>query len=107
MLRTALESAKDYICVDDVVRLLPEIARHGQARVYNVASGRNVSHGELLAAVAAIVPLTVEVEAGAPAVVSPTISTARALQELGFVPQRRLLDDLPGFDRGDRRARRR
>jgi nucleoside-diphosphate-sugar epimerase len=95
VLRTALDSAKDYISVEDVVRLLPEVARRGKARIYNIATGYNVSHRELLAAIAAAVPLSVEVEPGAPTLVVPPISIGRAQEELGFMPRRRLLDDVP------------
>ena len=38
---------KDYVGLDDVVRLLPGIAEHGQERLYNLGSGRNTSHAEV------------------------------------------------------------
>ena len=33
----------------DVVRLLPLIASHGKQRLYNLGSGRNISHREVAA----------------------------------------------------------
>lgn len=44
------DSCKDYIAVSDVCRALIRIVQVGSHRLYNVASGNNVSHGELLAA---------------------------------------------------------
>lgn len=40
-------SCKDYIHLDDVVRLLPQIAEAGRQRIYNLGSGRNLSHAEI------------------------------------------------------------
>lgn len=39
--------AKDYIDLNDVVRLLPLIARQGRQRLYNLASGENTSHRQV------------------------------------------------------------
>ena len=41
--------AKDYVALEDVVRLLPLIAIHGQERLYNLGRGRNTSHLEVSA----------------------------------------------------------
>lgn len=42
-------TAKDYVSLEDVVRLLPLIASHGQQRLYNLASGSNTSHCQIAA----------------------------------------------------------
>lgn len=39
--------AKDYVSLQDVVRLLPQIALHGQQRLYNLGSGANTTHQEV------------------------------------------------------------
>ena len=39
--------AKDYVSLDDVVRLLPEIAMKGQRRLYNLGSGSNTQHSRI------------------------------------------------------------
>lgn len=41
--------AKDYVALQDVVRLLPEIVMHGQQRLYNLGSGSNTTHYEVAA----------------------------------------------------------
>lgn len=41
------DSAKDYVALSDVVGILQSIAEHGQSRLYNLASGINLSHREL------------------------------------------------------------
>ena len=41
--------AKDYVALQDVVRLLPQIAVHGRQRLYNLGSGMNTTHQEVAA----------------------------------------------------------
>ena len=42
-------TAKDYVALADVVRLLPLIAEQGRQRLYNLGGGRNISHAEVAA----------------------------------------------------------
>jgi nucleoside-diphosphate-sugar epimerase len=83
-LRTALDSAKDYISVQDVVRLLPRIAAGGRRRVYNVASGRNVTNGELVDSLHKLTGCQVEVVTEAPRYIFPPISIGRIRDEFEF-----------------------
>ena len=48
-IRQAASMAKDYVALQDVVRLLPLIALHGRKRLYNLGSGRNTTHQEVAA----------------------------------------------------------
>lgn len=41
------DTAKNYVAMADVVRLLPLIAELGQHRLYNLGSGHNTSHAEV------------------------------------------------------------
>jgi nucleoside-diphosphate-sugar epimerase len=43
------DTAKDYVTLADVVRLLPLIAERGQQRLYNLGRGSNTSHAEVAA----------------------------------------------------------
>ncbi len=47
MIQQPADTAKDYVALADVVRLLPQIGRHGRERLYNLGSGRNTSHAEI------------------------------------------------------------
>jgi nucleoside-diphosphate-sugar epimerase len=94
VLRTSLDSQKDYVGIDDVVRLLPQIARSGQHRIYNVASGVNTTHRALAHAITKTTGCRFEVDAGSPTVSFPPISIERVRQEFGFSPAH-VLDSLP------------
>ena len=47
-LRSAVTSAKDYLLVDDAISALLAIVLCGEVRIYNVASGKNISTAEIL-----------------------------------------------------------
>ncbi len=94
VLRSALSSAKDYIHIDDVVALLPRIARHGQAVMYNVASGQQISHGQWVERLVALTGCSVTVLPGAPEMGFVPVNVARVCAEFGFVP-RSVLMPLP------------
>jgi nucleoside-diphosphate-sugar epimerase len=95
-LRTALDSEKDYVSVDDVTDLLVKIALGGRHRLYNIASGRQVSHKAIVEALAAATGCRVEVAPGAPSVRFPAIDPSRIREEFGFV-SRDVLDALPAL----------
>jgi nucleoside-diphosphate-sugar epimerase len=93
-LQTDPASEKDYVHLDDVCGVLPRIALEGRLRLYNVAGGRNVTHGRIVEILARETGCRVEVEPGAPVVKAPRISIDRVREEFGFAP-RRLEDALP------------
>lgn len=86
-LQTALGSAKDYVWVGDVVCALEAIAARGPEKITNVASGRNTTHAELMAAISAATGAAVHVAPGAPDVTFPQIATERLNALIG--PERR------------------
>lgn len=93
-LRSALDSEKDYLMVDDVADLLPKIALQGQYRCYNVAAGINTSHARILGAIAETTGACSAVVPGAPRIVSPPIDIQRLQTEFGFAP-RDVLSEIP------------
>lgn len=95
VLETSLDSAKDYVSVTDVVELLPRITG-GQQRIYNVASGANVTNGAITAEIARLTGCTVSVRPNAETWVYPEIDIERARSEFGFRPSS-LIHDLPAL----------
>ncbi len=77
VLRSALDSAKDYISIRDCIRALVAIAERGTERLYNVASGINVTHGQITTALSRATGATIEVAPHAPSIVFPRIEVAR------------------------------
>lgn len=76
-------SAKDYVLIGDVVSWLPDIALHGEQRIYNVASGINTSNAEL-AELLTIQGIQIHFADNAPEWSFPVIDTRRLRHE--FIP---------------------
>lgn len=93
-LRSAPDSEKDYVMVDDVADVLPKVALSGRYRCYNVASGFNTPHARIVGAIAATTGATWTVVPGAPRIASPPIDIRRLKTEFGFVPQE-VLSEIP------------
>ncbi len=85
-LMTQPGSSKDYVTVDDVASLLPRIAVTGRSRLYNVASGANTGHGQLLDQIKAATGCRVEIAPYAPLSTFPPIAIDRIRHEFGFRP---------------------
>jgi len=92
VLQTAAGSAKDYVSVDDVARGLIDIATSGRQQIYNLASGVNVSNGELAESLRSLTGCTVEFSPAAPTISFPQISIERMQQEFDFTPSMVLND---------------
>jgi len=92
-LQTALDSAKDYVSISDVVKLLEKISLEGQKNIYNVASGYNVSHKEIVEQISQVTSCTYDVLKAAPSVVFPPIDVSRIKSEFNFDAEK-LTDNL-------------
>ncbi len=77
VLREAAASAKDYVSVAAVVRLLPAIAAVGGYRTYNLAAGSNTSHAVIAGCLRNIAGWRIGFAPDAPTVRYPPIDTAR------------------------------
>lgn len=87
LLQTALDSDKDYIHIDDAVALILSVSRHGKKSVYNVASGNNLSHGEIIEAIRAVIPATLAVAPDAISVRFAPIDIGLVVSEFDFKPR--------------------
>jgi nucleoside-diphosphate-sugar epimerase len=93
-IREGPASAKDYVSITAVVRLLPTIATTGQQRIYNVAAGSNTSHAAIADCLRAITGWRIGFSSDAPTVRQPVIDTARLDAEFGPTASN-LIADLP------------
>ncbi len=93
ILNQSPESSKDYVSIDDVTEILKSIAIHGQERLYNIASGRAVTHGQL-ADIMRKSGYGVEFSQGASTHVFPSADITKIKREFGN-NMRNLVDDLP------------
>lgn len=87
-LKTSLDSAKDYVSVDDVASLLLQLGPTGKHSIYNVASGANTTHGEITRELTQLTGATVTVADASPTITFPRIDICRAATEFHFTPRR-------------------
>lgn len=93
-LQTDSASAKDYILIDDVVRVLPRIAADGSDWLYNVASGQDVSHQDIIERLSVLTACSWSVRPGSPVSRFPAIDITRIRREFDFAPAS-VLEALP------------
>ena len=80
------DSVKDYVLLDDVVSLLPKIATSGRERVYNIASGVNISTLEIANLLKDATGCSVELLDSEPCRKPMVIDISRIRNEFGFQP---------------------
>jgi nucleoside-diphosphate-sugar epimerase len=93
VLQSSLDSERDYVSIEDVVELIYRIGTGGSHRMYNVASGRNVSNRDIVARISEITGCPVEESDTAWSARFPPISVERITAEFGFRP-RDVLEDM-------------
>lgn len=96
ILQSAMASEKDYVHIDDVVRLLPRISLSGRHKVYNVASGVNTTNSAVMEVIRDATGCAVEAAEGSTTAVFPAIRIDRIRSEFGFAPSL-ILDSLGGI----------
>jgi nucleoside-diphosphate-sugar epimerase len=84
--RSPPDSRRDYISVEDVARLLVDIALRGRERIYNVASGVGTSNAELGALISRTTGCAISYAPDAVASPVPAIDTSRIRDEFAFRP---------------------
>ena len=95
-LRSHPESSKDYVALEDVVSVIPDILCRGKADIYNVASGVNASHASLGCELQKLTGCEFVAPADAEAVTFAPIQIDRLREEFSWRP-RNVLTDLPAL----------
>ena len=93
-LQSAPSSAKDYVHLDDVLSLIPQVLLAGRHAVYNLASGQAIRHDTWTQMLARLTGCTVSWADGAPVQTFPAIDIQRIRDDFGHQP-RSVLDDFP------------
>src|SRR3989338_3648357 len=86
-LHSTAESAKDFILLEDAVGAIVALGELSRPMpIYNIASGRNLSNGQVCAAITAVEHCNWEVAQGARLLDSPEIDISRSRKDLGLTP---------------------
>lgn len=87
ILRTKLQSEKDYVNIDDVVEILPKISLNGKYRIYNIAKGENTTNEEIITKLQNITSCEIKILPNAKDYSFPKIDIERITNEFNFNPK--------------------
>lgn len=93
-LKTSFEDKKDYIHINDVTKMLLKIAIDGSDRLYNLASGKSISHQQIIKEITKSIDCKVNylnIEVG---LKFPEVSIENLKKEFNFIPTD-VLDEIP------------
>ena len=91
ILKTKLDSKRDYILLEDVVKILPKISMFGKSKIYNVAYGKNLKNSEIVEKIKEITGCTYKVEKNAKDYSYQPISIQKIQNEFNFNPTSSIL----------------
>lgn len=94
ILQTSLDSEKDYISVRNTIEIILKIVHSGKYSIYNVASGKKITHLQLVERIKELTSCEILVESTAKTIKYPMINICRIKEEFSFLPSN-VLDDLP------------
>jgi nucleoside-diphosphate-sugar epimerase len=83
-LHSALESQRDYLRIQDFVKIIPEISLGGKEKIYNIADGKNIKTKDFINEIVKLTNCSVEVVKNSPNNSSPEINIDRIKNEFNF-----------------------
>jgi nucleoside-diphosphate-sugar epimerase len=85
-LHSTLESSKDYISIDDVIKLLFQISTKGTQLIYNVASGKNTTNSNIIKLILSATDATLTFVDNPNEIIFPEINIGKIQNEFNFKP---------------------
>ena len=86
ILHTKPNSEKDYVCIDDVIKILYKIALQGKEKIYNIASGKNTKVREITNKINDLTGCEIQFASDAIEQSFSQINIKRIQNEFGFKP---------------------
>lgn len=86
ILNSSSKSEKDYVHIDDVTKILINIATSGKNKIYNVASGKNIRTEEIVEKIIKSTGCKIKDDFNSKSFSFPLISIEKIVTEFGFVP---------------------
>ena len=83
-LRSSLESQRDYLRIQDFVKLIPEISLRGKEKIYNVAHGKNIKTKNIVDKIIKLTNCSVDVAPNSPINSSINVNIDRIKNEFNF-----------------------
>jgi nucleoside-diphosphate-sugar epimerase len=91
---STLDSEKDYILIEDLVKMIPKILLNGKEDIYNLAEGRNTTVKEIIDKILAETKCEIEIDKNAKKNSSMQINIERITDEFDYKPNS-IINKLP------------
>lgn len=85
-LQSTLDSERDYIHINDLIKIIPKIILEGKEKIYNIASGKNITNREIVTKIQEITECSVKVSNNPNKFNVPTIDIKQLQKEFDFKP---------------------
>ena len=85
-INSSLDTAKDYISINDVVELLEKIAINGRQKTYNIASGKQIKHSKIIQKIKEKTGAEYKIESNKNYIKFPKININRIKEEFKYRP---------------------
>ena len=85
-------STKDFIHIQDVVRLIFKVITSGKEKVYNIANGKNIKLIDLAKKIKKIIKCEIVLKNQSKTILEPKINIKKIKREFNFKPRDALLD---------------
>ena len=82
-----MESQRDYLRIQDFVKIIPEIALRGTEKIYNIAYGKNTNTKEIVDEIVSLTNCSVKVTENSTQYSFPEINIERIQNEFNFKPE--------------------
>jgi len=80
------QSSKDYVAIEDVIKVIRSIASTGKSKIYNVASGRNITNKQISDKITEVSGAEINYSPSASTLIFPTICIKKITEEFHFRP---------------------
>ncbi len=90
-----INSTKDYILIDDVIKLIFKILKKSKFRVYNVASAKNISLKKISGIIKKVTNCRIKLKNQKIKIMEPIININRIKKEYNFKSNLKIEKDLP------------
>ena len=94
-IRVNLNSTKDYIHIDDVIKMIMKISSNSKEKVYNLAAGKNIKIKDLADIIQKYTKCKIFLKNQNKIIQEPKININKIKKEFGFKPKLNLKVDLP------------
>ncbi len=83
-LHSSLESERDYLHVDDFVKIIPDISLKGKSQIYNIAHGKNITTQKIVDEILRITNCSLKIDTNSPIHHFPKINIKQIQNEFSF-----------------------